>query len=285
VIESETHITNYQLPVEDFGGDGPDLHFANANGYPPAAYTPLFESLTPHYHVRAMRARPLQPGAEPARLRSWAQLTDELIEFLDAAGARGWIGVGHSLGAVITTAAALRRPELFRAVVAIEPVFLTPRKQLAFDFFRLLGLAGAVHPLVAGARRRRLYFASADEMYARYRQAPVFSRIDDRGLRAYVAAAALPRPDGQGVELAFSPDWEAQVYATGPFNLWPRLGRLSLPLLAIRGAESDIFGPAAVSALRRALPAATFREVPGAGHLAPLEKPAEVGRLILEFVQ
>ena len=30
---------------KDFGGAGPLLHFANANGYPPAAYTPLFEGL------------------------------------------------------------------------------------------------------------------------------------------------------------------------------------------------------------------------------------------------
>src|SRR5262245_7076398 len=105
------------------------LHFANANGYPPATYTPLFERLTPHFHVLALRSLPLTPGADPAALRSWQQLADELEAYLDQAGAggasgtAGWVGVGHSLGAVITILVALRRPEFFRCLVAIEPVF------------------------------------------------------------------------------------------------------------------------------------------------------------------
>ena len=259
-------------PVFDFGGAGPLLHFANANGYPPASYTPLFEGLTPHYHVIAMRSRPLLPGADPAALRSWLPLVDDLVTFLDgpgAAGARdagGWVGVGHSLGAVTTVLAALRRPELFRAIVAIDPVFFNPLKLAAFDIVRGLGLAERVHPLIAGARRRRRVFASADEMFARYRQAAVFSRMDDRSLRAYVDAVAAPRADGAGVELAFSPEWEAQIYATGPFNLWRQLVKLSVPMLVIRGADSDTFDQGAVKALHRRLP-------------------AEVAQLILNFVR
>ena len=271
----------------DFGGDGPTLHFANANGYPPAAYTPLFESLTPRYHVVAMRSRPLQPDADPARLRGWADLVDELIDTLDQAGARGWIGVGHSLGAVLTLSAALRRPELFRAVVAIEPVIFPAAKQRAYDLFRALGLAPLIHPLISQARRRRQYFASADEMYGRYRQAAVFSRLDDRALHAYVDAAARPRTvgQGQGVELVFTPEWETRIYATGPFSLWRQLGGLSLPLLVIRGADSDTFTPSAIAALRRALPNATIRELPNTGHLVPLEQPGEVGQTIVNFLR
>ena len=260
------------------------LHFANANGYPPAAYTPLFEHLTAHYHILAMRSRPLQPGADPASLRGWPELGDELIAFLDQQGARGWVGVGHSLGAVTTVLAALRRPELFRALVAIEPVFFNPLKLMVYDVFRNLGLADRVHPLIAGARRRRRYFASAGEMYARYRQAPVFSRLDDRALHAYVDSMAAPRADGQGVELAFTPEWEAQIYATGPFNLWRQLGKLSVPLLVIRGADSDTFDQGAVKALRSRLPKVAVINVPGAGHLVPLEKPAEVAKMVLDFI-
>jgi pimeloyl-ACP methyl ester carboxylesterase len=268
----------------DFGGTGPMLHFANANGYPPAAYAPLLEGLIPRYHVIAMRSRPLLPGADAAALRNWSELADELIHFLDQAGARGWVGVGHSLGAVLTVLAALRRPELFRAVVAIEPVFFNPLKLAAFAIFRGLGLADRVHPLIAGARRRRRVFGSADEMYARYRQAPVFSRLDDRALRAYVDAAAAPRADGPGVELVFTPEWEAAVYATGPMNLWRQLPKLSVPMLVIRGADSDTFDPGAVKALQTRLPQARLVNVLGTGHLVPLEKPAEVARLINEYL-
>src|SRR5205823_7341123 len=133
-------------------------------------------------------------------------------------------------------------------------------------------------------RRRRRAFASTDEMYARYRQAPVFSRLDDRALHAYVDAAAAPRADGQGVELVFTPEWEAAIYATGPMNLWRQLPKLSVPLLVIRGAESDTFDKGAVKALRNRLPQARLVDVPDSGHLVPLEKPVEVGQLILGFI-
>ncbi len=75
------------------------------------------------------------------------------------------------------------------------------------------------------------------------------------------------------------------MYATGPFNLWPDLKRLQLPVLVIRGQESDTFGPASERALKRRLPGAVTRVVPGAGHLVPLEKPEEVGSMMVEFLR
>lgn len=268
----------------DFGGTGPNLHFANANGYPPGAYRRLLATLTPRCHVQAMLPRPLWEGSRPESIRSWAPLVDDLVQYLDERGARGWIGAGHSLGAVTTMAAALHRPDAFRALVLIDPVFVRPPVLWVFLLARKLGLAGRVHPLAPGARRRKRTFETEDAMFARYRQAAVFRGLDDAALRDYVSAAL--RPDGNGaLTLAYSPEWEARIYETGPFDLYSQLHRLKPPVLAIRGAQTDAFSPAGVRALRRALPGAQVVEVPGAGHLVPLEKPEEVGRIITAFLE
>ena len=271
------------IPSIDFGGSGAELHFAHANGYPAGAYRPLLETLTGSFHVQAMVSRPQWPGQSPDELRDWCPLEEDLVRYLDERGARGWIGVGHSLGGVLTASAALRRPELFRAVVLIDPVFLPPWVLLVWGAAQKLGLARRLHPLVPGALKRRRVFASRNEMFMRYRKAPVFRRIDDLGLRAYVEALAQPRPDGR-VELSYSAEWEAKIYETSTMNLWPRLKNLKPPLLAIRGADSDTFKPPAVAALRQRLPNAVVHDVAEAGHLVPLEKPAEVGGLIREFL-
>jgi pimeloyl-ACP methyl ester carboxylesterase len=276
------------IPSLDLGGAGPDLHFANANGYPVGAYRRLLATLTPRYHVQAMVARPLWAGSQPEALESWEPLVDDLVQYLDERGARGWIGVGHSLGAVVSAAAALRRPELFRALVLIEPVFVRPSVLALYAVFQKLGLAARVHPLVPGARRRRRAFESAEAMFARYRRAPVFAGLDDDALRDYTTAALRPGADGAssgGLALAYSPEWEARVYETGPLNLWGRLHQLKLPVLAIRGANTDTFSRAGVRALRRRLPQAEIVEVAAAGHLLPLEKPEEVGRIIQAFLE
>jgi pimeloyl-ACP methyl ester carboxylesterase len=152
-----------------------------------------------------------------------------------------------------------------------------------FGLFQKLGLAGRVHPLAPGARRRRRTFASPQAMFDRYRRTPVFSRLDDAALSDYVDAALRPAPDG-ALELAYSPEWEARIYETGPLNLWGELRRLQPPVLVIRGSESDTFRLPAVRALRRRLPKAVVREVAGAGHLVPLERPDETARFIREFL-
>lgn len=280
-------ITHRMIPFLDFGGFGPPLHFAHANGYPPKAYTPFIETLTPRYRVSAMLSRPLWPDCPPNGLRDWSPLADDLLKFLDERGERDVIGVGHSLGAVTTLIAALRRPELFRALVLIDPVLLPYPILFLWTLAYHLGLAHRVHPSIPGTLRRRRVFESVETMFDNYRRKPVFNRIDDRGLRAYVEALARPRPDGQ-VALAYSPEWEATIYMTGPlyeWKLWPQLKELRPPLLIVRGEKTDTFFPSAARMVKQRLPQAVIHTVAGTGHLLPMEKPEEVGAVIHEFLE
>jgi pimeloyl-ACP methyl ester carboxylesterase len=272
------------IPFIDFGGTGPLLHLAHANGYPAQTYTPLIETLTPHYHVVSSITRAQWPDAQAKDLPSWEPFVDDLFQFMEEQGAQNVIGVGHSLGAMVTLVAALRRPELFKALVLIEPVLFRRRLLTTVTVARRLGLLKRLHPLIPTALKRRRLFASADEMFSRYRKARIFSRIDDRGLHAYVDSLAQPRPDGQ-VELAISPEWEARIYEQGPFNIWSQLKNLQPPLMLIRGAETDTLAAEAVEKLHRTLPNAVIHNLPNTGHLVPLEKPDEVSGLILKFLE
>jgi pimeloyl-ACP methyl ester carboxylesterase len=56
------------------------------------------------------------------------------------------------------------------------------------------------------------------------------------------------------------------------------------PLLIIRGEHSDTFHPPAMRQVLARVPKAQIVTVPDAGHLAPMEKPEEVARLIHEFL-
>ena len=104
----------------DWGGSGPPLHFAHGNGFPPATYRKLIETLRRDSHVVSMEARPLWPGSDPQSLSNWPDLARDLKEELERRGLRGSVGVGHSLGAVVTLLAAAEDPGLFKAVVAGE---------------------------------------------------------------------------------------------------------------------------------------------------------------------
>ena len=162
-------------------------------------------------------------------------------------------------------------------------MIFTPRRMQLYTWIRRLRLVRYIHPMVPAARRRRAQFRDTQEMFDRYRTARVFREIDDDNLRAYIDGLIVPAAGG--VELAFPPAWEARIYETGPFNLWPHLSLLRPPLLAIRAAETNAFEPGAVQALRQRLPNATIHQLKTGTHLVPLEQPTQIANLIHAFAQ
>jgi pimeloyl-ACP methyl ester carboxylesterase len=279
-----THPTN--LPFEDFGGAGAALHFAHANGYPPLAYRPLLERLSAHYKILSMRMRPLWPASDPSSISDWQFLADDLAHFLDQHNLTNIIGAGHSMGATTTLRLALRQPERFKALILIDPVIFSPAVIRAWNLIYLLGLADRVHPLVKGTLRRRTCFENRTSMFENYRTKKVFSRMDDSNLHAYVEALACPDPDGQ-IRLCYPAEWEARIYLTGvraDMEIWRGLSALRLPVLFIRGSESDTFLESTVRRLQKQIPDAQFVTIPDSTHLVALEKPGQVFTEIIEFL-
>ncbi len=276
-----------KIPYEEFTGGEYPLHFAHANGYPPTAYRSLLKNLSLHYHVLAMCARPLWPAAFPNDLQDWKPLADDLADFLDQNHLHNLIGVGHSMGATTTLRLALRQPSLFSALVLIDPVLFPPWVILQWNLIYRLGLGYHLHPLVIGAMKRRNSFQSREEMFANYRKKSVFKRMDDDALQAYVDALACVKPGG-GLELCYSPSWEARIYVTGvraDMDIWKGLRRLSPPLLIIRGAETNTFWKQTASMVKQRLPLAIINTIPNATHLVPLEQSVIVYGVILEFLK
>lgn len=274
------------IPLLTFNGDGPPLHFAHANGYPPECYRPLLTGLSAHYHVIAMHQRPLWPDAQPDSINDWHPLSDDLFRFLDERDAGPLIGVGHSLGGIVTLRAALRQPERFRALVLIDPVLFPPAMIAAMHLVRAFGLSYRLHPLVQGALRRRRVFESRTGLAKGYRRKSIFRYLSDASLEAYVEGLTRPRPDGQ-YELVYSPEWEARIYVTGVWrdmDLWRGLPKLQVPMLILRGAETDTFWESTARLVKQKVPSAQVITLPQATHLVPLERPLEVSALIHEFI-
>jgi pimeloyl-ACP methyl ester carboxylesterase len=273
------------IPFLDFGGSGAPLIFLHANGYPPACYRPLLAQLAKHYHVIAMLQRPLWPGSKPQDLDDWAPLTADLVRFLDAMGATPAQVVGHSLGAIVGLRAAIRRPEAFRGLVLIEPVLFPPRRILQWWFLRLTGRTER-HPLVVASRNRRQSFDDLDRLFSAYRQRAVFRYMDDEALFAYISGLTCPDGEG-GYRLCYGADWETRIYLTGiwhDLDLWRGLPRIKLPILMLRGAETDTFWNSTSSRVRRANPDIEVRTFGEATHLLPLEKPRQTAQAVLAFL-
>lgn len=278
----------------EFGGNGLPLHFLHANGYPPECYKPLFELLRTEYRVFGMYLRPLWEDAKPQDLHNWHPLSDDLLRFLsdresfdhaqDKPGPV--IGVGHSVGAVATLRAALRDPGKFRALVLIDPVLFVPPFIAMWSIIRTLGLKDRVHPLILGAQKRRRTFDDLETVFRGYRNRPIFRYMSDENLRAYIEGITKPSSNG-GYELAYSPEWEVQIYRTGlrDFDIWHGLPKLEVPTIFIRGAETDTFLEGTTRLVSKKQPKVKVETLEKSTHILPLERPKEVFDIMQSFLK
>lgn len=265
----------------DLGGHGPLIHLASANGFPPETYRPLCEYLAPSFHVVGYRSRPLWPDSHPNDVQSWHDLAHDLLTDLDTVSPNApVIGMGHSLGGIMTLYAALIRPERFRALILIDPVLL-PRRMLPLTW--LARQTGQHHrsPLARGAANRRHRFASAQEALDRYQGRAIFANFTPEALMAYVEAGL--RHDASGtLTLAWPREWESHIFALVPIDTWDAIARLRCPLLLIRGVDSELIINRSWAQLHHHLPHAQLVEVPG-GHMVPMEQPRAVAEAIKNF--
>ncbi|GAB4155815.1 MAG: alpha/beta hydrolase [Candidatus Promineifilaceae bacterium] len=269
------------IPYLDFDGAGPVLHFAHANSYPPGCYRQLLQALSTRFHVLAVEHRPLWHGSQPEEMQSWRILGDDLVRFLDQRQLRGIYGVGHSMGAVATLYAAVQRPDLFRALALIEPVFFAPE---VLHALAAQAQNEPLHdfPLVRTALSRRAHWSSRQAAFHHLRPKRVFARLSDEAMWDYVNHGLRQDETGQ-VTLTYPAAWEARVYSLPPADVWDLLPQVSVPVLAVRGAETDTLMPAAWTLWQQKQPQATFLEIAEADHLVPLSHPQQLAQIVADF--
>ena len=283
------------IPSLAFGGSGEELVFLHANGYPPECYRPLLSRLSENFHVTAMVQRPLWPESSPEDIDSWHPLTDDFLRFLDthhterfdATEHKPIACVGHSMGGIALLRAALREPERFKAIVLLDPVLLPPYVVAFWNVMRKLKIGERSHPFLRAARQRRQQFDDLDRLYQGYRHKPVFSYFNDEALRAYVRGIACPTNEGV-YRLCYSAEWEIRIYRVSIWNdmdIWRGLPKLEVPMLIVRGAETNTFWESTGKLVQRKQPKVKIEALEKSTHLLALERPEEVSNLIQSFFE
>lgn len=274
------------IPYFDLGGNGEPLHFLHANGYPPECYALLLEHLKHTYRLFGMKLRPLWNGANKDDFPNWYPYSDDLLRFISDFGAGPVIGVGHSIGGIVTLRAAMREPHKFRALILLDPVLLIPPVLTVWNFIRAIGLGERFHPFISATKRRRREFTDLEILFRSYRTKPVFRYLSDESLKAYIHGITKLKADGSGYELVYTPEWEAHIYLTGhqDHDLWRRLSNLDIPTLIIRGDETDTFLPNAEKLVKKKNPNIQVHTMQKATHILPLEYPKEVAEIIKNFL-
>lgn len=269
----------------DWGGSGPLAHFAHATGFCAGTYTPLIELLRRHVRMLGMdhrgHGRTTAP-ADPQELKSWYFFADDLERFFEHLG-EPVIAMGHSLGAAASLLVAIKRPELIRALVLIDPTILPFSWMWWWFLAQKTGLIRLV-PIVAKAARRRSVWPDRESILAAYQHNPPFQSWQKGFLEAYIADGTEETGNGT-IRLRCHPAWESRCFAAYPADMWRHIRQVQPPTLLLYGAQSVAFRASAAKRLTAKLQNAVVRRFEKTSHFVPMERPDECVEVIIAFLR
>lgn len=253
----------------------PILHFSHANGFPAPCYRQFFAPLERSFRIGYIDM--LGHDARYPVTDGWPHLVAELVDAIRARYREPVIGVGHSLGAMVTFMAAVQRPELFRAIVMLDAPIIGRWKGTAFRMIKQLGLVDRVTPAAVTRQRRREWPDRAAAL-AHFRKKPLFRDFAPDCLADYIRFGL--KPDRGRVRLAFDPAIEYAIYRTIPHDLADYLPRLAVAAGMIVGRSSDVVRRVGLAESRARF---VIRRIAG-GHLFPFEHPQAAAGTLVELV-
>ncbi|GAA4128119.1 alpha/beta fold hydrolase [Actinomadura keratinilytica] len=171
--------------------------------------------------------------------------------------------VGFSLGALVAQELALRSPASVRSLTLVSAVADRTPEQ-------------------AAAVRARLELTRRDP--AATARAAVDRWFDDAWRKAE------PELAEEILQTLLATDRDSyarcyEIFCTADRDLWPRLGGITAPTLAVTGSDDPGSTPEMSRKIAAAVPGARAVVVPGVRHLLPLQAPGELAALILEHTR
>jgi lipase len=207
-------------------------YFVHATGFHARCWDKVIKHLPEHdSYAIDLPGHGLSDRTEPPL--KWRNAGSDVANVALDLNIRKAIGIGHSMGGHSLCLAAIKAPELFSALILIDPVILKGK------FYRKIGdkvPAYAEHPVA----KRRNHWVSHEDMFERFKEKPPFNRWDASVLRDYCSYGVVAAPDGRGFELACPPLLEASIYVESSSPeaiIYGELSKIDVPVLIIRLGE------------------------------------------------
>ena len=253
------------------------LHFAHGNGFPSPCYKQLLQPLEKRfdcYYIDRVGHSPEFPVTD-----NWHNLVNEVIISIKTQTDQSVIGLGHSLGGVLSLLAAIEQPSLFRAVILLDSPLLGRFKSSIVRFSKTLGMIDHLTPAFR-TRERREHWQNREQVLTYLKSRKLFKSFTDACLNDYIDYGM--QKNGEAYSLRFDRKIEYQIYRTIPHILHEYEGRLRVPTALIYGSKSNVIDRLDLRYMKKHYDVVSL-ETKGT-HMFPMEYPKATAQLILDVI-
>lgn len=256
------------------------IHFAHANGFPSECYQSLFDAL--RLESIEISYIPIIGHDQAFPIcDNWSYLVDEVIHsVLKQSRQQPIVGVGHSLGGVLTLLAAAKQPELFSHVIVLDTPVFGFSKSMMIRLIKALGLIHWVTPSRKSGKRKSVW-GNLEEAKSYLLTKSLYQSFDPICLDDYLKYALNQREDGQ-YQLRFEREKESLIFKTVPHAVYRSVKKLSVPISLIYSESSHIITAYELRNMQRKLGIDTY--ACSGSHLFPLEAPKHTAKLISKII-
>jgi pimeloyl-ACP methyl ester carboxylesterase len=254
----------------------------HATGFHARCWDKVSDQLPDDWHVLAvdLRGHGRSDNNPPF---TWDRFAEDLLVVCAHFGVQNAIGVGHSLGGHCVAHICALQPDLFEALVLVDPVIFAP--QMYSETREQTFMRVEDHPVA----KRRSHFASWQAMFERFEDRLPYSLWQPDILRDYCEYGVLPADSGDGVDLACPGIVEASVYFSNfDTDIYPLLKHITQPVSVLRAkprdegaTQMDFSASPTWPELAGYLPNAKDIYLPELTHFIPMQRPDLVADYIL----
>ena len=250
------------------------IQFSHANGFPAKTYSILFKYLKDHT-ISAIEN--LAENRIPPAI-NWHDLAEDVLgsvgKFKEPV-----IGVGHSLGGMLTLLAAAKKPNRFHTVILLDPPLFSLNKRRLISLLRALHVEDFFSPS-GKSKKRRVNFASKKEAYTHLRTKKMFINFHTQALQDYVEHGLIEGK--QGVKLKIPVEKEVAIFHKLLVSYPRSINKVRAKLFY--AVKNPILWSSDLDWIKRNLPEIQIHPFPGT-HFFPLEIPQSTANLINRCIE
>lgn len=258
----------------------PLIQFVHGNGLCCLAYSPFLNELLKAYDLFLFDIQGHGDSDTGTQFLGWEQqaaiMSDIWQVYQSEYGEVRRLGLGHSMGGVLTLLRASRFKSDFSRLCLIDPVLLSPSMILGARLDQLLRTKRAM-PLAEQARRRVNGWPDEHAAFRFFHRQPFFKAWSSASLNAFIQHGL--KPENGKLKLKCPPSMEASIFDSVPHSLWPAIKKLRTPTDILFGSTTFPFIESSVDKACRKNPNIRGHQLPG-DHCFVQARPVETAHYL-----